>query len=625
MQYRDAQTEVTKFANKNNIPIRNEFENGTVTEIQYIENGNPVYYISTNLGAAQTVRADRLWPGGDSGLNLTGDDYRKLGVWGSGGVRLTHQEFNGRVFQIDSPSNISSHTTHVAGALISSGIESAAKGIAFQSYLNAYDWNNDEAEMATAAASGLEVSNHSYAQACGWFWNTWFGDVQISKTEDFKFGFYSIYTFFWDNIAYNAPNYLIVKAVGNDRNESCDPTKICYVWINGEKVINTEERDPDGGANGYDCIPPKGVAKNILTIGAVTELLDYTTPSDVKITDFSSWGPADDGRIKPDIVAKGVDVYSTDSDSDDDYTTYTGTSKAAPSVTGTLALLQQYYQSTHNSAIMRSATLKALVLHTANEAGTSVGPDYQYGWGLLNAERAASLITLDSYNNYIIDEQVLSGSGIFTKSIYSDGTKPLKITICWTDPPGIPVEDQLNPRTPMLINDIDLRVTKETNTFYPWKLDYNNPSNAATNSSMNNVDNVEQVYIASPTAGIYTIEVSHDGTLFGGRQAFSIIVSGNDESLIPEKLTIFKTYPNPFNPIVKISYGLPERANVKIVVHDIDGRMIAEYDLNVQDAGWHEFSWNALDYIGHTVGSGIYLLTIKAGDVVKTQKVTFLK
>ena len=773
IQYRDAQTEVVEFAKRNNIPIRSEFENGTVMEIQYIENGIPVYYITTNLGAAQTTRTDRLWPGGSTGLNLTGDGYSNLGMWGGGGVRLTHQEFEGRVLQMDTPSSISTHVTHVAGTLVAAGVNKAAKGMAYQANLSAYDWNNDIAEMAKAAGDGMQVSNHSFAQACGWFWNTWFGDVHISATEDFKFGFYSIYTFFWDNIAYSAPNYLIVKAVGNDHNESCDPAAVCYVWIDGEKVINTEEREPDGGADGYDCIPPKGVAKNILTVGSVTELLDYTMPSDVKISDFSSWGPADDGRIKPDIVAKGVDVYSTDSDSDDDYTTYTGTSKAAPSVTGTLALLQQYYQNTHSEAILRSATLKALVLHTANEAGTTVGPDYKYGWGLLNAESAARLITLDSYGNYIIDEQVLNDSGIFTKSIYSDGTKPLKITICWTDPPGIPVEDQLNPRNPMLVNDLDLRITNDAGTFYPWKLDYNNPSNAATNSSENNVDNVEQVYIAAPTAGAYTIEVSHDGTLFSGSQAFSIIVSGNDESVLdhnnvyqltgghdliktdcskchtdgylntptecvschlsdyntsanpnhlinqfdqnceachtanpgwtpsifdhnniyqltgghdlvktactkchtdeysnvstecvschlsdyntsinpnhmvnkfvkncelchttnpdwtpsvlPEEFTISSAYPNPFNPTVNISYGLPIKETVKIMIYDLSGRKIAEYDLSAQKAGWHEFHWSALDQNGNKVGSGIYFLSIKAGDAVKMQKITFLK
>jgi len=97
------------------------------------------------------------------------------------------------------------------------------------------------------------------------------------------------------------------------------------------------------------------------------------------------------------------------------------------------------------------------------------------------------------------------------------------------------------------------------------------------------------------------------------------------EASLPAELSISRAYPNPFNPIVNISYGLPESAAVKIVIHDLSGRKIAEYNLIAQSAGWHEFNWNALDQYGQTVGSGIYLMTIQASNMVKKQKITFLK
>lgn len=97
------------------------------------------------------------------------------------------------------------------------------------------------------------------------------------------------------------------------------------------------------------------------------------------------------------------------------------------------------------------------------------------------------------------------------------------------------------------------------------------------------------------------------------------------EASLPTELSISKAYPNPFNPVVKISYGLPERANVRIVIHDLSGRKIAEYSINQQSAGWHEFNWSALDQMGQTVGSGIYLLTIQASNMVKKQKITYIK
>ena len=105
-----------------------------------------------------------------------------------------------------------------------------------------------------------------------------------------------------------------------------------------------------------------------------------------------------------------------------------------------------------------------------------------------------------------------------------------------------------------------------------------------------------------------------------------VIETSQSEAVsLPTELSISKAYPNPFNPVVNISYGLPDRTDVKILIHDLNGRKIAEHSINQQSAGWHEFNWNALDQMGQSVGSGIYLMTIQANDMVKKQKITFLK
>ena len=127
-------------------------------------------------------------------------------------------------------------------------------------------------------------------------------------------------------------------------------------------------------------------------------------------------------------------------------------------------LLQLHYQNLNGNP-MRAATLKGLILHTADEAGPNDGPDYMFGWGLMNAERAAMLITDDQGQN-AIDELVLEGGDIYQRTInVPEGTPELKVTISWTDPAGIPVQPQLNPRDPMIINNLDLMVFNSKTIF----------------------------------------------------------------------------------------------------------------------------------------------------------------
>jgi PKD repeat protein len=128
------------------------------------------------------------------------------------------------------------------------------------------------------------------------------------------------------------------------------------------------------------------------------------------------------------------------------------------------------------------------------------------------------------------------------------GGEPLKVTIAWTDVPGSPVTASLDPSDAMLVNDLDLRVTQSTNIYFPWKLDGANPSAAATRADENNVDNVEVVLIENPVAGLeYTIVVDHDGSLNGGLQAFSLVVSGiEDPDPIPPVADFAANNTSPF-------------------------------------------------------------------------------
>ena len=150
-------------------------------------------------------------------------------------------------------------------------------------------------------------------------------------------------------------------------------------------------------------------------VAATFEVLDYEDASDVFMSSFSSWGPTDDGRIKPDISAKGVNMYSSTGASNGSYANFSGTSMAAPNVSGSLLLLQQHYNDL-NGEYMLASTLRALALHTADEAGFAPGPDYRFGWGLLNTQRAAQVISQDSNESMIITE-TLDANDVYTYTL----------------------------------------------------------------------------------------------------------------------------------------------------------------------------------------------------------------
>ncbi|MDZ7723173.1 MAG: S8 family serine peptidase [candidate division KSB1 bacterium] len=561
-EYAEKRARAVDLARRRNWPLEVQLADNRQAELMYLIDGRPEYYVTNNLGAAQTTRADALWPGGSLGLSISGSGYAKLGEWDGGAVFTTHNEFTNsgadpsRVTQADGASSIKWHATHVAGTLMGGGVYSSTSGMAYDAQLSAYDWTDDAGEMAAAAADGMEISNHSYGAVRGWAYGSyvfsgddwyWFGAPSVSEEEDLWFGFYSSSSRDWDEIAYNAPNYLIVKSAGNDRDDSGPdaetPGHYVYSYIRKQWEWVETIRPADGGDTGYDTLPQKSVAKNILTIGAVQEVLDYTGPSDVIMAGFSSWGPADDGRIKPDVVGKGINVlsayYHPDSNRTDLYAYSSGTSMSSPNVAGTLVLLQDYYQSLHSGTPMTAATLKALAIHTADEAGSNTGPDYQFGWGLVNAEEAAQTIEKDANLHNVLDELTLNDGGSYSRLVYASGTEPLKVTVVWTDLPPHPDDmpnSSLDPPDPVLVNDLDLRLTRDASTYYPWSLDVSNPSNAATQSGENNVDNVEQVYIADPSEGWYTITIDHDNTLYSynsstgnytaGSQDYSLIISG---------------------------------------------------------------------------------------------------
>jgi hypothetical protein len=500
--------------------------------------GFPIYLITdNNTTAAATTGTNTVQPGGTSGLNLSGSSSflnDKLAIWDGGSVYKDHQEFTGKTITIEDAAGILDHATHVAGTMIAKGVYPPAKGMAFNAAtLHSYFFDNDVAKMS-AAAPALLLSNHSYGDEAGWNFNDaanrweWYG--LPGDSVDYNFGFYGQRTQEWDSIAFDAPYYLIVESAGNARAYPGPPVGSDYYGYQSvaDQILVDKGPRPAGISSntGYEVISTTGNAKNILTVGAVNPLpFGPANSQDISIAPFSSWGPTNDGRIKPDIVADGVDVLSCGTSGPASYITLSGTSMAAPNVTGSLYLLQEYYAKKNSGSFMRAATLKGLACHTAFDAGNT-GPDYIYGWGLLDMKKAAQAIT-DNGTKSLLKENTLQQGQQQTYNVIASGNGLLTATISWTDPPGTPTPDgTINSPTPKLVNDLDIRVSNGTTIFYPWILDPANPS-APAKTGDNIVDNVEQVYVPNAVPGkAYTITVSHKGTLLAGSQDYSLIVTG---------------------------------------------------------------------------------------------------
>ena len=472
--------------------------------------GEPIYYSTDNVSAANSTQTQYLHNDGGLGINVEGQNMI-IGIWDAGVAHGGHQEFideNGNSVVTAESSYLSSnddHATHVLGTMISRGVRSNAKGMAPMASAVSYDWGDDLNEVNLEASNGLLISNHSYGTPI--FIN---GSTNVPPS--------GIGTIIprqkHDGIHYAYPYYLQVASAGNDGSE--------------ENINPTQ--------NGFDQIIGEKVSKNNLVVANANDVIYYSNGFVyTTINSSSSKGPSDDGRIKPDITGNGTGVYSTDSDPNDPsktslYRSATGTSMASPNIAGSLLLLQQYYNEL-NSKYMRSATLKGLACHTATDKGNP-GPDPIFGWGVLNTKKAAELIASDKSKASISEMTINNGENLQYDFVIPADAPEFAVTVCWTDPSG-PIISATNSQTPVLVNDIDITIKKGQDIYYPYRLNYNSNDKLwswASTDGDNSVDNIEQIRIANPVAGNYSVNVTHKGNLTNNKQDFSIIITGHESS-----------------------------------------------------------------------------------------------
>lgn len=614
------------------LPLRTESPNGRVQEIADFDGERPVYFTTHNVNAAISTGANLLRT---SPYSLTGSGVT-IGLWDGGSARSTHQEFGGRITVMDGAAIID-HASHLGGTLIASGVDVNARGMAASAKIHSYDWTNDVSEMTSRGATTagdpgkINLSNHSYGYVGGWnyvnggspyrLWE-WYGSGTTSTSIESDFGRYNNYARDSDALASSAPYYLMFRSAGNDNGDNPASGSAVALSPGSTTVFSySSASHPAGDAiyrGGFETIGFDAVAKNVITIGSAADAVTggVRDPSKAVISYFSACGPTDDGRIKPDVVANGDALYSSLGGSNTAYGTYSGTSMATPNAVGSSALLIQQYSGGFPGQAMRASTLKGLLIHTADDRGNA-GPDYKYGWGLVNVQAAADLIR-DHYafpaKQRVTESQLTTSTITRTQSFVWDGVSPVSATLCWTDPAAAALTTS-DSRSARLINNLNLKIVAPNGSqFFPYVMPFVGTWTQASmdlpaTKGVNNTDNVEQVRIAAPPAtGTYQAVVTFSGTLTNGSQNYSLLISGSTADAPPP-------------PPLALASVSPNSGLSGTVTLDLTGTSLrADTAVKLARTGQPNIIATAVQLIGETLRCQVNLTGAAAGawDVVAT-------
>ena len=484
--------------------------------------------------------------------NLRGNGIPVM-IYDSSSVRDTHLGFSDRVNLVDPkgpssesnrPPDVHGHATAVAGIICGDGNPVQNRnlsGMAPEAELFSYwkvNFNFSDGEGAFGDAIN---ERNVYVSHNSWGIVTRAGGpscVDPRFTDNDGFADYGSKSRWFDEVAAGSMNDmgkeripLIVFSAGNerdDRNGGTDKNHTDYVNFGTINVPKT--------------------AKNVLVVGATYDddgdpdtIHTYEHASHTELYSGSNWGPCDDGRLKPEVMAPGGtygnfpgpggddNINTTDGRSDVGYRAYMATSMAAPHVSGIAALMVEEYKKDHSTDPAPS-TLKALIIHGAKDivnicsSGAHLegylGPDYMTGYGQVRARASADIIKNDTENSTTIIEGEIDNTGEIEYTVrVAPGDERLKLTLAWNDmQAGTP-----NDGAKELINDIDLLITDPSgNEYFPYTLDPAFPLSQAVTDSPDRLNIVEQVEIEDPNPGWWRVKVT-GFSIPAGPQPFSLV------------------------------------------------------------------------------------------------------
>jgi len=445
--------------------------------VKWVELINPPDVKDDDRGRA-LHRAAGLDTQTGAGRNYTGDGIGVL--CRDDGLVGPHVDFTGRITNVIANNN-GTHGDGVSGIMAGAGNKNPTRrGMAAGSDLYVINYVSSflDANTINRLADGtVQITNSSYSNGCN------AGYTAATRTVDTQMNTYT--------------SSQHVFSAGNSNNLNCGYGAGTQ-WGNitgghkqGKNVIATANTFYDGG-----------------------------------LVNSSSRGPAHDGRIKPDIAANGQQVSTGPNHG---YFGFGGTSGASPGIAGVTAQLYEVYADANGGTLPTGALVKAALLNSANDAG-NVGPDFKFGWGIVNGLRAGKLIEDGRY----LSDDVSQGNTNTHNLTVPSGTTQMRVMLYWHDPEGAIGAN------PALVNDLDLIVNDPSNVDHePYLLDHTPDPvllDLPATTGPDHLNNVEQVLLNNPTAGSYDVEVTGFDVPMGPQEYWIVY------EFITEELVV--TYPN---------------------------------------------------------------------------------
>jgi hypothetical protein len=423
--------------------------------------------------------------------------------WDGGRADASHTDLGVRRIHSLDGSTLTSHATHVAGTVLGTGEASGGlyRGMAPDAELLTQLWWGTSSEIQSEYSTTINSWGAAIATNS---WGYGVGDPATQSACENTLG-----------------NYYSVNRTIDDivRGSAGAPITIC--WSAGNQRSGGSSSCGSLGWT-YGTIGAISSAKNIITVGAIKS-------NDNSMTTFSSWGPTDDGRIKPDVVGPGYQLTSCEVGSG--YTTKSGTSMSTPAVAGTIALLHELWNNQADTSILLASSIKGILINSAEDLGRP-GPDYEFGHGKVDGVAAARKIAI-GLPSFVQGEVSTDDVAVYNLTI-SGSVENLKVTLVWDDAGGTVSSSQT------LKNDLDLvlidpfEVEKS-----PWKLNPNKPNVQAVRGS-DHLNNVETVEVSDPTAGLWKAVVS-GFNIPEGPQKYSLVFSP-DSIHTPESFAAVAAY-----------------------------------------------------------------------------------